>query len=162
MNTSTAAILAAILIATGSAPALAGSEVWYTTPEDQGDCGDECYTAPHAWIDQIGGGHAFGVSCDATMVLGGPAMEVSELPFSQAIMKVDSQSLGQFSVDSGLNDVYVSPSEANGISPSSVKAAIESGTTMQLEVAGRSTIRFTLKGSKAAIREMERLCQNSS
>lgn len=159
MTKSTLALLAAVLIATVSTPGHAGSEAWYTTPEDQGDCGDECYTAPHAWIDQMGGRHAFGVSCDATMVLGGPAMEVSELPFTQAIMKVDGQSLGQFSVDSGLNDVYVSPSDANGITPTNVKAALESGGAMQLDVAGRTPIKFTLKGSKAAIREVERLCQ---
>ena len=89
-------------------------------------------------------------------------MEVSELPFSQAIMSVDDQSLGQFSIDSGLNDVFVSPSEANGIKPSGVKAALESGSTLKLEVADRSPIEFTLKGSKAAIREMERLCKNSN
>ena len=89
-------------------------------------------------------------------------MEVSELPFARAILKVDGQSLGQFSIDSGLNDVFVSPSEANGITPSGVKAALESGATMQLEVADRSPIKFTLKGSKAAIREMEHLCKKSN
>ena len=160
MTRSVLALVASVFILTAPSSALAGSDVWYTTPEEQGDCGDECYTAPHAWIDQIGGNHAFGVSCQSTMVLGGPAMEVSELPFSQAMIQVDGKSQGLFSIDSGLNDVFVTPAATNGITLPNMKAALASGSALQIDVEGRSPIKFTLKGSKAAIREMERLCKN--
>ena len=79
--------------------AIAGSDTWYMTPEYQGDCGDECYTAPTAWIDEINENHAFGVTCDGTIVLGGPAMEVSQVPFSRAYMVIDNRSLGRFSME---------------------------------------------------------------
>ena len=160
MTKTARAFLASLFILATSGQSFAGSDVWYVTPEDQGYCGDECYTAPHAWIDQMDGNHAWGVTCGATMVLGGPAMEVSELPFSQAILRVDGKSLGLFAVDSGLNDVFVSPEQTNGITLKKVKAALAAGTAFQVEVADKEPIKFTLKGSKAAIREMERLCEN--
>jgi hypothetical protein len=151
---------AAMLVAASiSSAALAGSDIWYVTPEDQGDCGDECYTPPTAWIDQINGDHAFGVTCGGTLILGGPAMEVSELPFSKAFLIVDNRSLGRFSVDSGLNDVYVSPDQGNDVSKAKIQSALNSGQALKLNVAGRSPIRFNLAGSRSAIRLMNRACQ---
>ncbi|MEP0943679.1 MAG: hypothetical protein ABJH63_14025 [Rhizobiaceae bacterium] len=148
-----------ISLATMSLPAQAGSDAWYTTPERQGDCGDECYTAPHAWIDEANGRHAYGISCDSTMVLGGPAMEVSQIPFTKAHILIDGKSMGVFSIDSGLNDVFVSPAEENELTHAQVQAALEAGRRFQLKVEGRSPIKFNLRGSRAAIRSMMKACQ---
>ena len=137
------------------------SSAWYATPADQGDCGDECYTAPTAWIDQEEGNYAFGVSCDATLILGGSAMEVSQLPFSAAEMIIDGKSFGHFSIDSGLNDVFVSPDADNGRTPNTVQKALESGARLQLIIVNGPALDFTLKGSKTAIATTMKACQNN-
>jgi hypothetical protein len=92
------------------------------------------------------------------MFLGGYAMRESRTPFSELEMVIDGQSLGRFSVDTGLNDVYITPTNPARQSKSQIRAALVSGRTMSFNVAGRAPINFTLSGSKAAIRKMEKLC----
>ena len=148
-----------VAFAAVSASAIAGSDRWYVTPEQQGDCGAECYTPPIAWIDAADGKHAFGVTCDGVMIMGGSAMEVSEPPFSEVVMTIDGQSFGRFSVDNGLNDVYVSPTDPAAQSPKRILAVLESGGALSFRIAGRAPLELTLAGSKAAIRSVGKLCR---
>lgn len=132
---------------------------WYVTPEEWGDCGEECHTWPTAWINDANGDYTFGMSCSASMVLGGYAMRGSQAPFDELDMAINDQSLGRFSVDTGLNDVYVTPTNPTWQSESLIREALVSGRTMNFNVAGRAPINFTLSGSRAAIEKMEKLCQ---
>jgi len=151
--------LVAITFAVIPAAANAGADVWYVTPEDKGDCGEECRTPPMAWIDEANGTHTFGMTCSGVMVMGGSAMEVPEPPFSELEMVIDGQSLGRFSVQNGLNDVYVSPTKPDEQSPDQVRAKLESGSALSFKVAGQVPIEMTLSGSKNAIRKMRTFCE---
>jgi len=139
-------------------PTKVNTTIWYVTPEAWGDCGEECHTWPTAWINDANGDYALGVTCDAPMLLGGYAMRGSQTPFAELEMVINGQSLGQFSVHTGLNDVYITPTNPARQSKSQIRAALVSGRTMSFNVAGRAPINFTLSGSKAAIRKMEKLC----
>ena len=152
-------ILGALLAAAIPSTVIAGSNAWYMTPEKQGECGEECYTAPTAWIDEASGNYSFGVTCDSLMVMGGAAMEVSEPPFSETNIAVDSRSLVRFSVENGLNDVYVRPASENTLSLSKVQAMLETGSTLYFNIAGQQSLEFTLSGSKTAIRSMSQSCK---
>lgn len=135
------------------------TEGWYVTPESWGDCGEECHVWPTAWVNDAKGDFALGMSCSTPMILGGYVMRGSDTPFSELEMVIDGQSLGRFSVDTGLNDVYVTATNPAGQSKSRIRAALVSGRTMSFNVAGRAPINFPLFGSKAAIEKLEKLCQ---
>jgi hypothetical protein len=140
--------------------AIADADVWHTTPAYQGDCGEECYTPPTAWINTADGKYAFGISCDYTMILAGPAMMLPEPPFSAVEMLIDGRSLGNFLVHNGLNDTYISATNAAAQSPSRIQDAINSGSALRLRTAYSAPLDFTLSGSRAAIQTMSGLCRN--
>ena len=158
MKTAASLITAAVLAASSTA-ALANSETWYVIPEDQGDCGDECYTPPTAWIDGAGGKYALGVTCDNQLLLGGPATYVSEIKIGSLEMTVDGRSLGQFSVDTGLNDVYIQPVDAAAQPPAGTAAGLSGGEEVILRFRDGQSHGFTLAGARAAIALTQRLCQ---
>ena len=153
---STVAVLAMV-------PSLASADAdnWYATPEHQDDCGPECFTGPRAWIETMDGSHAFGLSCDGPMILGGPAMMQSDLPFSEAEMAIDGRSFGRFSVYQGLNDTYVSAIDPTASSPPRVREAISSGNALAFRMTDYPTLNFTLSGSRAAIQKMTDFCIES-
>jgi hypothetical protein len=137
----------------------AGSDVWYVTPEDHGDCGEECYTAPAAWIDNTYGKFRFGVSC-GSMIMSGPAMEVSQPPFSIVEMFIDRQSYGYFNVHNGMQDTYVSPTIPDWQTPSRIQAALNSGGALRFMIKAPEygQINFKLSGSRSAIALMNKAC----
>jgi hypothetical protein len=136
----------------------AGSNVWYVTPESRGSCGEECYSAPAAWIEDTYGNHSFGVSCRGTMFMGGSAMAVNEPPFSQAEMFIDEQSYGYFDVQNGLNDTYVTPTNPGWQTPSRIQAALDSGEALSFHVPRYAQLNFKLSGSRSAIALMNNAC----
>jgi hypothetical protein len=147
-------------ICLASLPALAntGSNVWYVTPEDRGACGEECYTAPTAWIDDAYNRHSFGISCGGTMKMAGPAMEASVPPFSHAEMYVDQQSYGIFEVQNGLNDTVLSPTNPSWQTPTRTQAALNAGESLSFVIPGYAQLDFTLSGSRSAISLMNSSC----
>ncbi len=149
-----------IALAIFPASAIAGANVWYNTPAGQGDCGEECYTPPIAWIDTKDGKHSFGISCGDAMIVGGAAMMQRQPPFSAAEMVIDGRSFGTFSVDNGMNDTYLSATDPAEQSPSRVQDAISSGNALRFRIADSAPLDFTLSGSRAAIQTMSRLCRN--
>jgi hypothetical protein len=140
--------------------AIADANAWYITPAKQGDCGEECYTPATAWIDTQDGNYAFGISCGNVMIMTGPAMMRPQPPFSMAEMLIDSRSFGDFSVYNGLNDTYVSATDIAAQSTSDIQDAMNSGSTLRFRIANRAPLDFTLAGSRAAIKEISRLCLN--
>lgn len=154
-------VLALTSVFVGSTMASAGSDAWYVTPEHRGACGEECYAAPAAWIDEVGGQISFGLSCYGPMIMGGPAMEVSEPPFSYVEMMIDGQSLGHFSVDNGLSETYINPLDESRQPASLIYAAIQSGNELNFATPRGDRIDMTLAGSTDALRSMRALCDTT-
>jgi hypothetical protein len=134
--------------------AIADANVWYTTPAEQGDCGEECYTPATAWIDTEDGNYAFSISCGNVMIMAGPAMMRPQPPFSMAEILIDSRSFGDFSVYNGLNDTFVSAANIAAQSTSDIQDAINYGSTLRFRIANRAPLDFTLSRSRAAIKEI--------
>lgn len=139
--------------------AMAQSPRWAVESASQGDCGDECYTPPTAWVYAGNGQFAFGVQCDGQMVLGGPAMAVPTPPFSQVEMRIDGRSYGVFSVQNGLNDVYVSPT-LGGTQDwlSTIRPALAGGNVLQLWMGPSALLEFGLGGSRLALDGVDAQC----
>jgi hypothetical protein len=152
-------IATAMVLSLAATAASANSEIWYVVPEDRGDCGDECYTPPAAWIDEEGHRYALGVSCDDQLMLGGRATYVSEMAIDSLEMIVDGRSLGRFSVIGGLNDIYIQPTDEAGQPPAGTATALSTGENVVLRFQDGPSFAFTLGGAKAAIALMHRLCQ---
>lgn len=144
-----------------STAAWATPELWYVVPEDKGDCGDECYRAPTAWIDEAGGSYSLGVTCENTMILGGRATYVNEITIGSLEMTVDNRSLGQFAVESGLNDVYIQPQDAHSQNPGAIVSALTGGQEVSLQFRDGQSFRFTLEGARGAVDLMRELCARS-
>ena len=138
--------------------AYASSISWYVIPEDQGDCGDECYTAPTAWIDDEANRHSFGISCEDTMVIDGRAFYGVESEIEYLDMSVDGRSLGRFNVATGLNDIYVQNANGDPKAPKAVLAALRAGQNLKLVLKNGQNIDFTLAGSRNALALKDRLC----
>ena len=148
---STIAVLSLIAV-----PTLAASWSWYVIPADQGDCGDECYTPPTAWIDEIDGPYSLGITCDGEMVIDGPVDAGGQF-IDRLDMVIDGQAIASFEIISGLNDFYVRFDPDIPGATGKVRNAILSGTDMVLTL--RKAHKFTLGGSRRAIDLMERLCR---
>lgn len=144
-----------------STAAWASDEVWYVVPEDKGDCGDECYRAPTAWIDEAGGNYALGVTCENTMILGGKATYVNEITIESLEMVVDNSSLGQFAVETGLNDVFIQPQDAHSQNPSAIVGTLSAGQEVVLRFRDGQSYKFTLAGARGAVGLMRELCARS-
>lgn len=132
---------------------------WYVDAGSTGECGDECYTPPTAWVYSGNGAFAFGVQCDGQMVLGGPAMAVPSPPFSQLEMRVDGRSYGVFAVQQGLADVYVGPTEDYTQDwYGAVRPALAGGSVLQLWIGPSALLEFGLGGSRAALDGVDQYC----
>ena len=141
-----------------STAAWASDEIWYVVPEDKGDCGDECYRAPTAWIDEASGNYSLGVTCENIMILGGKATYVNEITIGSLEMVVDNSSLGQFAVESGLNDVFIQPQDAHSQKPGAIVGTLSAGQEVMLRFRDGQGFRFTLEGARSAVALMRELC----
>jgi hypothetical protein len=150
---------AGLVLALGVSAADAQVPPWHTEPAY--DCGGECYTPPTAWVWEPDGNFVFGVQCDGTMVLGGPAMAQPTPPFASLEMVVDGRSYGHFDVRNGLNDVYVSPTAAGGVQDwtRSVRPALAAGSVLQLWIGPSAHIELSLGGSRAALDSVDAMCR---
>ncbi len=147
--------LLGLLLAAGQ-PALASNWSWYVIPSDQGDCGDECYTPPTAWINEADGSFSLGITCEGEMLIEGPVNSDGTVP-DKLEMSIDGKSFGSFEIISGLNDNFVRSDPEKPGATGTVRSAILSGSEMTVAIG--KVHRFTLGGSRAAIDLMERLCR---
>lgn len=130
---------------------------WYVSPEVKGDCGDECYEPPTAWVDDRSGTYRFGVTCDGTIELGGPATETSEFVHLGMGMTIDDRAYGPVNIQHGLKDVFVTPDDESSLTVAEIVDALAKGSSMRLFLTS-GPVAFSLNGSRSAIALAKRLC----
>lgn len=151
-------IAAALFGAIASSPALAQSGAWSTPQPPIYDslCGEpdngECYLMPTTEAVSTDGQFLVGLHCGNFMSLI-DATGQSDALYTDVVLSVDGQPLGQFQIVGGLDTDYLNPAPS--------VAAIEAlrhGSTLTMVLNQVTTSTVSLAGSSAAISTLQQLC----
>ena len=151
-------IAAALLGAFASSPVLAQSSAWSTPQPPVYDslCGEpengECYQMPTTQAISNDGQFLVGLHCGNFMSLI-DATGQSDALYTDVVLSVDGQPLGQFEIVGGLDTDYLNPAPTDAAID-----ALRRGNTLTMVLNQVTTSTVSLAGSSAAIAALQSLC----